>query len=159
MAKALIGGTFDPITIGHADLIKRAAVVFDSVSVVMFRNSTKTTLFNNEQRFNMIKLVCGDIDNVTCDMSDRLLVDYVRENNIDVIVKGVRNAADFDNEYQMAVVNHGIDNRIETLFIPSRPEHIHISSTIVREFLRYNVDISDYVTEPVKNFIREIEKI
>lgn len=159
MAKALIGGTFDPITIGHADLVKRAAAVFDHVSVVMFRNSAKTAVFNIEQRFDMIKLVCSDIDNVSCDISDGLLVDYVRKHSIDVIVKGVRNGSDFDNEYQMAVINHGIDKRIETFFIPSRPEYIHVSSTVIREFIRYGVEISDYVTKPVKKYIEGIVKI
>lgn len=156
MVKALIGGTFDPITVGHLDLIKRAANVFNEIVVVMFNNSSKHMYFTTEQRFHMLRLTCEEMSNVTCHMSDGLLVAYVCEHNIDVIVKGIRNAQDFDIEYQMAVINHGIDKRIETFFLPSRPEYLHVSSTVVREFLKYNVDIKDYVTESVRKYIEEI---
>lgn len=155
MSKAMISGTFDPVTVGHIDIIKRAANLFDEVIVVMFVNSSKQTYFTEEQRFEMLRLSCVGIDNVKCDISDRLLAAYVIDNNIDVIVKGIRNIVDYELEYQMFVINNVIDKRIETFFIPARPEHIHVSSTVVREMLRYNVDISSYVTESVKNYIME----
>jgi len=158
MARALISGTFDPVTVGHLDIIKRAAAVFDEVYAVVFNNSSKRTHFTADQRIDMLKLACAGINNVTCDTSDGLLVEYAVTHNIDVIVKGIRNASDFDNEYQMSVINHGIDNKIETFFIPSRPEHIHVSSTVVREFMKYNVDFGDYVSESVKKYIEELVK-
>ena len=158
MAKALIGGTFDPVTVGHVDIIKRAAAVFDEVYAVIFNNSSKHTYFTAEQRFDMLKLVCSDFSNVSCDMSDGLLAGYVTEHGIDVIVKGVRDSSDFGIEYQMYVINKSIDSKIDTFLIPSRPEHIHVSSTVVREFLKYNTDIKDYVTAPVKKYIEECNK-
>jgi pantetheine-phosphate adenylyltransferase, bacterial len=158
MSQALIAGTFDPITLGHIDIIKRAANVFNDVTAVIFNNSSKRTYFTAEQRFYMLKLACADFPNVMCDMSDGLLAEYVISRNIDVIVKGVRDSSDFSVEYQMYVINNGIDNRIETFFIPSKPEHIHVSSTVVREFLKYNVDIKDYVSESVKKYIEECDQ-
>ena len=158
MARALISGTFDPVTIGHLDIIKRAAGVVDEVYAVIFENSSKRTYFTAEQRFDMLKLACAGLTNVTCDISDGLLVRYMQTHDINVIAKGIRNTSDFDDEYQMAAINHGIDNKIETFFIPSRPEHIHVSSTVVREFIKYNVDFGDYVPESVKKYIGELMK-
>ena len=155
MAKALIGGTFDPITVGHVDIINRAAAVFDEVCAVIFNNSGKRTYFTAEQRFDMLKLACSGISNVSCGMSDGLLAGYVTEHGIDVIVKGVRDSSDFGIEYQMYVINNGFDSRIDTFLVPSRPEHIHVSSTVVREFLKYNTDIKDYVPVQVKKYIEE----
>lgn len=159
MKIVLISGTFAPITIGHADIIGRAAGIFDGVRVVVFNNSEKNLPFTIAQRFDMVKLVCDKFENAECDMWDGLLAEYMRKNNITTIVRGVRNMIDYSYEMNMYLMNKSIDNNIETVFLPSKPEYQHVSSSAVREFLKYNVDIKDYVTEEVNDYIKSLKNI
>lgn len=145
--KAIIPGSFDPITLGHLDIIKRAAELFDEVIVLVTNNSSKKTLFNIEQRVALVRdAVCG-ISNVRADCDNGLLVDYIASNKIDVQIKGVRGESDFSYESELfGIYNKISENKYngfcETLFMPTKPEFAHVSSTFVREMLKYGEDCS-----------------
>ena len=157
----IIPGTFDPITSGHADIISRAAYIFDEVTVAAFNNTAKQTTFTAEERLEMLRLSyptysCNNIK--TTMITDKLLVDYMNENDIKVIVKGVRNTIDFDYEYQLSVISREINHYgFETLFIPAKPEHMYISSTFVREMIKYKKDIDDYVPAQIVEYIKKLK--
>lgn len=145
--KAVVPGSFDPITLGHLDIIKRAAVLFDEVVVLVTNNSSKKTVFNIEQRVALVRDAVKDISNVKADCDDGLLVDYMISNRIDVQVKGVRNDKDFSYESELfGIYNTISENKFssfcETLFMPSKPEFLSLSSTFVREMLKYGEDCS-----------------
>lgn len=159
MKRALIPGSFAPITVGHYDMVKRCAEMFDEVYVVMFRNTEKEGkgIFTFEQCFEMLKISVARLPNVKADMSEGLLVDYAAKNGIDVIVKGVRDTIDFEYEYGLFVINEDIGG-IDTMFMPSRPQYKHISSTFVRDMIKYGRDITPYVPDGVGEYIKEITK-
>lgn len=158
MKRALIAGSFDPITIGHIDVIKRCAQLFDEVYVTRFYNTEKkgSGIFNTDECFEMLKKSVEGMDNVYADaVTDMLVVDYAKEKNIDFIVKGVRDTIDFEYEYDLFVINRAIGG-YDTIFIPSNPEHRHISSTFVREMIKYERDVSKYVPDGVSDIIERI---
>ncbi len=148
--KALICGSFDPVTNGHLDIIKRAAALFDSVVVGIFVNSEKKYFLNSKDRLELLAEATKDLDNVTIDFSEGLVAKYVEENGIDVIVKGVRNAADFEYEFKMAEINKQINKNAETLFLPASKETELLSSSFVKNKLLAGEDISAFVPECVK---------
>lgn len=144
MKSALFSGSFDPVTLGHADIIKRAAAMFDTLYVTVFANSEKHCLFTPEERLELLKTVCADIPNVKTDVCDGTVADYVIKNDIDVIIKGIRNSADAEYEMMIADVNSRLCGR-ETMMIAAAPEYSRISSTVIREMIKYGRPTEPYV--------------
>lgn len=151
--KALITGSFDPPTIGHLDIIKRACDLFDEVTVCIFRNSGKKYMFSEDVRLDMLSDMCKDLPSVKIDCSDKPVVIYARENGIKVIVKGARSASDFEYEKNLHNVGHDINPDVETLILFSRPEYERVSSSSARELIRYGLDLSKYLTQDVIKII------
>lgn len=151
--KALISGSFDPVTVGHYDLVVRAAKIFDEVYVTEFVNSSKKGFFDSEERLCMLKAAFTGIPNVRVDSFGGLLVDYAREHGIGTVVKGARTAADFDYEQSMALINRSLEAELDTVIIPTKAEYMHISSTMVRELIRYGCDYSVAVPNGVAPLI------
>jgi len=156
--RALIAGTFDPITVGHSDIIRRASLMFDEIVVVIFNNSEKQNFFTDKQRIEMAEIACADISNVKIDSYDGMLAEYMKTNGINIIIKGVRNVSDFTYEYMLAEINRSVYNDIETLFMSSKPEFQHVSSSVVREFLKHGADISKLVPPAVLEYIKGVKK-
>jgi len=141
---ALCPGTFDPVTNGHLDVIRRAADVFDRVVVAVLENPGKAPLFSMEERAAMLKEATQDLTDVEVASYDGLLVDLARQRGIGVVVKGVRAVTDFDNELQMAQMNHELTG-IETFLVPTRPQWSFLSSSLIKEVVRRGGDVSGMV--------------
>lgn len=152
--KVICPGSFDPITVGHEDIILKAAELFDEVIVLVTNNSEKKYLFNASERFEMVRLAFENKSNIKVVLHDGLLGDYCIQNNIDVIVKGVRNNIDFDYEYQLSEINRRLAN-CDTVFFPAKNENIYISSAFVRELIKYNKDYSLYIPKNSVIFIKK----
>ena len=147
---AIYPGSFDPITLGHLDIIRRAAACFDKVYVcVMVNCEKKQPMFTPERRLELIRHSVAHISNVEVENWSGLLADYARAKNAHILVKGVRNCADFELENQMARINQGICPGLETLLLPARAEFEHFSSTMAREMIRYGQPLTKYVPAPV----------
>ncbi len=144
MKKVVCPGSFDPITFGHLDIIKRASSLFDEVVVAVLVNKTKKSLFTVDDRMEMIREVTAEYKNVTVASWSGLLVDYCEENKIQAIVKGLRAVTDFDYELQMSQMNLQLKG-VETLFMSTAPAHSFLSSSLVKEIAAYDGDISGYV--------------
>ena len=154
MTIAIYPGSFDPITNGHLDVIVRAAKIFDEVVVIIGNNITKKGLFTVEEKIEMIKKVTKDYPNVKVDSFSGLIVDYCKHNNINIIIRGIRNYSDYEGEYDLYQHNHNINPEVETFLMLPKPENISISSSSIKEFLKFNCDISKYVpTELVETII------
>ena len=146
MKIAIYPGSFDPITLGHLDIIRRAALCFDKVFVCVMDNCEKKShMFPAEKRLELLRRSVAELPNVEAELFRGLLADYAREKEAHVIVKGLRNATDFDLEYQMAAINRGIWSQLETVFLPASIEYQHFSSTMVREMIRYGQPLEKYV--------------
>ena len=158
MTRALIPGSFDPVTFGHLDVIERTARLFDEVLVAAVENPKKSTLFTLEERTEMLAEVTGHLANVKVDAFEGLLVDFALDRGVNAIVKGLRAVSDFDYELQMAQLNYRLSG-IETLFMPTTPEHSFLSSSLVREVARFGGDVSSMVppevAEPAEGAVRE----
>ena len=148
MRRAVCPGSFDPITYGHLDIIKRASAHFDEVVVAVFINSTKQSLFTVEERMQMIKETTSDLNNIRVDSWSGLTVEYCKQNGTEVITKGLRAVSDFDYELQQAQVN--LQAGIETMFMATDPSHSFLSSSLVKELAKYNGDISKMVPPSVQ---------
>ncbi len=153
MSVALIPGTFDPITVGHEDLIQRASMLFDEVIVCVFTNSAKNTMFTPEERYEFLCAVADNYRNVRADLCTGLLADYAIEHRCDVIIKGARSGTDFDYEFALSAINRELAPMVETIILPSRCELSHISSTMVRELIKYGKDFAPFVPSSVANLI------
>ena len=154
MAKAIYPGSFDPITLGHLDLIKRSSMVFDEVIVCILNNaSKKCPLFSIEERVKMLGDVTAGYTNVTVASSEGLLVDFAKENGVNIIVRGLRGTTDFDFELQMAQANKTISSDIETVFLATDPRYSFISSSMVKEFASYGKSVSAFVSPSVEEEI------
>ncbi len=153
MSIALIPGTFDPITVGHEDLIQRASMLFDEVVVCVFSNSSKKTMFTIDERYEFVCATVEKYRNVRADMCCGLLADYALEHRCDCILKGARNCVDFDYEHSMACINRELAPVVETVILPSKGELLHISSTMVRELIKYGKDFTPFVPSAVANLI------
>lgn len=156
--KALIPGSFDPPTVGHYDIVMRAASIFDEVRVVAFVNSSKHECFSAVERLKMLHRAFDGIKNVRVDVSQELLADYAAEHNIGTIVKGARSATDFDYEMSLALINRSLNTELDTVIIPTKAEFMHISSTMVREMIRYGCDYSKCVPNGVAELIAAFKK-
>lgn len=156
MRIAIYPGSFDPVTLGHMDIIRRAASCFDKVIVcVMVNCDKKQPMFTAEERQELIRQSVADLPNVEVDQWNGLLADYAAAKNARILVKGVRNTSDFDSEVQMARINRGILPDLETVLLPASAEHAHFSSTMVREMIRYDQPMEQYVPAPVAAELKE----
>ena len=149
MKIAIYPGSFDPITSGHLNIIRRAASIFDKLIVRVMVNSTKKPMFTREERVDMIRMVTGDIPNLEVDSSDELLAEYAKRRGSCVIVKGLRAGSDFENEFQMALINHKINPTLDTMFLTSEHQYMYLSSSTVKELGNYNVDLSDFLPQEI----------
>lgn len=160
MKIAIYPGSFDPITSGHLDIIQRCAAIFDRLIVCVMVNGSKTPMFTLEERVELIQRVTKDLPNVTVDSSDALLADYARKIGKCVIVKGLRAGSDFENEFQMALINRKINPDLDTMFLTSDHQFMYLSSSVVKELGRYEVDLSDFLPEQIiPDFQMRINKI
>jgi pantetheine-phosphate adenylyltransferase len=149
MKKALVPGTFDPITKGHLDVITRASNIFDEVVVAVALSAKKNTLFPLETRVELVQEAVKDLPNVMAVGFDGLLTDFAREQNAHCVVKGLRAITDFEYEFQMAAMNWQLHRSVETFFIMSPPEYMYLSSSIVRELASMNGKFEKFVPENV----------
>lgn len=149
MKVAVYPGSFDPITNGHLDIIKRASKIFDRLIVAVARNPNKVATFTVAERMELIKKAVGDLPNVEVDHFEGLLVDFMRKKNASVIIKGLRAVSDFEYEFQMALMNRKLDPNIETLFMMTSYKYSYLSSSIVKEIGKLGGCIGDLVPEVI----------
>ena len=155
MRTAIYPGSFDPVTYGHIDIIKRSAKMVDKLIIGVLSNSSKTPLFSVEERVNMLKEVTKDIPNVEVTSFAGLLIDFADACNAKIIVRGLRAVTDFEYELQIAQTNHIENTDIETIFLTTNLQYSYLSSTIVKEFASYGGDISKFVPEQFVDRIYE----
>lgn len=149
MKIAIYPGSFDPITSGHLNIIQRAANIFDRLIVSVMVNPSKFPMFSREERVELIRRVVNGIENVEVDSSDELLAEYAKRKGSCVIVKGLRAGSDFENEFQMALINHKINPTLDTMFLTSEHQYMYLSSSTVKELGGYDVDLSDFLPEQI----------
>lgn len=156
MSIAICPGSFDPITLGHIDIIKRSAKIFDKVIVLITLNSSKTKpMFSMEERVEMVKKAVGNCSNIEVDISEGLLAEYAKKHDGAVIVKGLRAASDFEYEFQMNLINKKINPELETMFLTASEKYTFLSSSVVREMARYGADLSGFVPGEI---IEDVER-
>ena len=156
MKRAIYPGSFDPLTLGHLDMIERSAKIVDELVIGVLNNSAKNSLFSLDERVSMIKEMTESMPNVTVASFDGLLVDYMKEINATIIVRGLRAVTDFEYELQIAQTNHVENPEVETIFLKTSLQYSYLSSTIVKEFASYGGDISKFV--PARFIDRIYEK-
>ena len=159
MKNAIYPGSFDPVTIGHLNIIRRAAEIFDHLTVCVMVNAGKHPMFSQEERVELIRRVTRDLPNVEVEASGELLAEYARKKGKCVIVKGLRAGSDFENEFQMAMINHKLNPDLDTMFLTAEHQYTYLSSSMVKELGSYNVDLSDFLPqEIIPDFRRKINK-
>lgn len=158
MKKILYSGTFDPLTKGHLDLIKRGSKLADELIVGIIRNPNKNPMFSIEERKEMIEAEICDLPNVKVDCFEGLLVDYVRDNNIDAVLRGLRATMDFEYEIQMAQVNAKLNKDMETIFLMTDERYSYISSSVVREVYALGGEIIDLVPNKIYDYMISYKK-
>lgn len=161
MKIAVCSGSFDPITLGHLDIIQRSAACFDKIYVCVSPNaSKKNQMFTPEEKLEMVKTAVRDLPNVEAELYQGLLADYAVERGANVIVRGVRNATDFDVEYQLAQINSGIHPGLESMMLPASPQYQHFSSSMAREMIRYGQPLEKYLPASIIPMVKELtEKV
>lgn len=159
MKNAIYPGSFDPVTIGHLSIIRRCAEIFDHLTVCVMVNAGKNPMFTLEERVELIKRVVSDLPNVEVDSSSELLAEYARKKGSSVIVKGLRAGSDFESEFQMAMINRKINPELDTMFLTSEHQYTYLSSSMVKELGRYDVDLKDFLPEAIiPDFLERIKK-
>ena len=153
--KAIFAGSFDPITNGHIDIIERASKLFGELKIGVLINPNKNALFSMEERLELIKESTKHIDNIEVVFFEGLLVDYCKKNDITVLIRGIRSSADVAYELQMAHMNKELEPSIETIIIPTNTKYSFISSSLIKEVLRFNANIEDLVPKCV---LEELKK-
>ena len=152
---AVCPGSFAPITLGHLDIITRAAAMFDKIIVVVMTNISKTGSFSKEERLEMIKKAVAHIPNVEVDVYDGLLAEYAQNKNACAIIKGLRAMSDFEYEFQMALANKKLNPNVETLFLTTASQNMYLSSSMVKQIASMGGDISSFVPEVIKQDIMD----
>ena len=149
MKIAIYPGSFDPVTSGHLNIIQRAAKIFDKLIVCVMINSSKSPMFTREERVKLIQRVVTDLPNVEVDSSDELLAEYAKRRGSCVIVKGLRAGSDFENEFQMALINHKINPNLDTMFLTAEHQYMYLSSSTVKELGQFRVELSEFLPEQI----------
>ena len=155
MRIALCPGSFDPVTLGHLDIITRAAGLFDKVIVLVAVNEEKRPVFSHVERMELIKRITSHFDNVEVDMCRNLIADYAKEHNATAIVKGLRAITDFEYEFQMALINRKLNSEVETVFLTTSEEFMYLSSSAVKQVAHYGGDISRFIPPEI---LSDVEK-
>ncbi|MCI8553926.1 MAG: pantetheine-phosphate adenylyltransferase [Clostridiales bacterium] len=160
MKIAVCPGSFDPVTYGHLDIIRRSSRLFDRVVVVVMTNASKTPLFTREERIRLLRRVTADLSNVEVDSYGGLLAEYTRTRGADVIVKGLRALSDFEYEFQMALTNRKLYPDAETVFLTTTAEHMYLSSSLVKQVAVLGGDISGFVPACIQeDILRKVERM
>ena len=155
MNRALYPGSFDPMTLGHLDIIRRASLMFDELIVAVLDNTQKTPLFSTDERVKILQEATKDMPNVKVDYFRGLTVDYCLQNNLHIMVRGLRAVTDFEYELQIAQTNRKIsDNRVDTVFLTTDLQYSYLSSSTVKEIAKYGGDVSHSVTPYVEEALR-----
>ena len=157
MRTAICSGSFDPITLGHLDIIRRAAACFDRVCVCVSPNAEKKNqMFTPEEKLLLVRTAVEDLPNVEAELWPGLLADFAVDHGATAIVRGVRNTSDFDVEYQMALINQGIHPGLETMLLPASAAYQHFSSSMAREMIRYHQPLEKYLPAEIIPMVREM---
>ena len=157
MRTAVCSGSFDPITLGHVDVIRRTAACFDKVWVCVSPNAEKKNqMFTPEQKLQLVKKAVEDLPNVEAELGPGLLADFAVSHGANVIVRGARNSTDFDVEYQLALINQSIYPQLDTMILPASAEYQHFSSSMAREMIRYRQPLEKYLPESILPLVREM---
>ena len=157
MKTAICSGSFDPITLGHLDVIRRAAAIFDKVCVCVSPNAEKKNqMFTPEQKLLLVRTAVADLPNVEAELFPGLLSDFAVDHGASVIVRGIRNVTDMDVEYQMALINRGIHPELETFLLPASPAYQHFSSSMAREMIRYRQPLEKYLPMSIIPLVRDM---
>ncbi|MBQ8412924.1 MAG: pantetheine-phosphate adenylyltransferase [Lachnospiraceae bacterium] len=149
MITAVYPGSFDPVTLGHLDIITRSAKMFDHVIIGVLNNTSKTPLFSLEERVNMLNDAVSELNNLSVQCFNGLLVDFVKQNQSNIIIRGLRALTDFDLEMQMAQGNRVVAPDVDTVFLSTSLEYSYLSSSVVKEYARYDVDLNEFVPKCV----------
>lgn len=151
---AVYPGSFDPVTLGHMDIIQRASKQFDHLIVAVLNNTSKKALFSVEERLELLHQSTEHIPNISLDSFRDLLVNFMKASQADVIVRGIRSVTDFEYEIQLASTNHKLDKNIETIFMMTNPKYSYLSSSIVKEIAMFQGNVGDLVPSPVEHALR-----
>ncbi len=154
MKIAICPGSFDPVTVGHLDIIQRATLLFDEVIVLVVINPDKTPSFTADERIEMIRKATKDMKNVKVDSFGGLLADYAKEKNACAIVKGLRAVSDFEYEFQMALTNRKLNPSMQTVFLNTSAEYMYLSSSMVKQIARFGGDIASFVPDEILNDVK-----
>lgn len=155
MSIAVFPGSFDPPTNGHLNIIQRASTMFDSIDVVIAVNSEKKYLFSQEERFSMLKELVKPYKNVTIHIWEGLIVNYAKKTGARILLRGIRNTIDFSYEFELSLMNHNLNNEIETLFIPTDQKYLLLKSSSIKELARFGGNISEMVPPFVEDALRK----
>jgi len=153
--KAAFPGSFDPPTLGHLDIIRRAAGLFDELLVVIAENRQKKYLFSAAERIEMIRQLTGEFNNVTVTSCDSLIVNLLRKQNIRLLIRGIRGMEDFSYEFELSMMNKALDSSIETIFMSTDPEYLVLRSSSIKELASFGGDVSNMVPPPVADALRK----
>ena len=157
MKTAICSGSFDPITLGHLDVIRRAAAIFDRVCVCVSPNAEKKNqMFTPEQKLLLVRTAVAELPNVEAELFPGLLADFAVSHGANVIVRGIRNVTDMDVEYQMALINRGLHPELETFLLPASPAYQHFSSSMAREMIRYRQPLEKYLPMSIIPLVRDM---
>ena len=149
MKSAIYPGSFDPVTNGHLNIIRRAAGIFDRLVVCVMVNGAKHPMFTPEERVALLHRVTKDLPNVEIEHSDELLADYAKRKQCGVVVKGLRAVSDFEHEFQMALINHQLNPSLDTMFLTTEHQFMYLSSSIVKEMAHYGADLHGFVPDAI----------
>jgi len=155
MEKAVYPGTFDPVTYGHLDVIKRGSKIFDELIVAVGHNPLKTPIFTIKERMDMLSKYTGEIPNVKVSCFEGMLVDYMKEIQINIILRGIRTVSDFENEFQRALTNRVLKTDIETVFIMTSQEYSFLNSSLIKEAVSLGGNVSAFVPPEVEKLLRQ----